>query len=195
VAAGGWRGWPVLPDSPVFFCVPDRGYAMTIARERTVSAAGVGYVTRFEAERQYLDRCQVHRVGGGALEYRLAAEDLPDLNAHIVGAIVEEADYRGPVDDQEFTDAHRELGHPLPAAWRAYLQGASWLRRGWLTSGTYVWLYTPSEMLELLDASGPTTDAHPGMAIIGGDGGREQLVVDLRSDPAPVFLIDVAGSG
>ena len=33
------------------------------------------------------------------------------------------------------------------------------------------------------------------MAIIGGDGGREQLVVDLRSDPAPVFLIDVASSG
>ena len=50
-------------------------------------------------------------------------------------------------------------------------------------------------MLDLLDESGPTTDAHPGMAIIGGDGGREQLVLDLRSDPAPVLLIDVASSG
>ena len=158
-------------------------------------ADGVGYVTRFEVQRQYLDRCQVHRVGGGGIEYRLSAEDRLDLNAHIVGAIIEEADYRGPVDDQEFTDAHRELGRPLPAAWRVYLQGASRLRRGWLMSGTYVWLYTPYEMLDLLDASGPTTDAHPGMAIIGGDGGREQLVLDLRSDPAPVLLIDVASSG
>jgi hypothetical protein len=116
-------------------------------------------------------------------------------DAHIVGAIIEEADYRGPVDDQEFTDAHRELGRPLPAAWQAYLQGASRLRRGWLTSGTFVQLYTPYERLELLDASGPTTDAHPGMAIIGGDEGREQLVLDLRSDPAPVLQIDVTNSG
>lgn len=152
--------------------------------------AGVGYVTRFAAERRYLDRCPVHRVGGGALEYRLSAEDLPDLNAHIVGAIVDEADYLGPVDDEEFTDARRELGRPLPAAWRAYLHDASWLRRGWLTSGTDVWLYTPDEMLERLDASGSTTDAHPGMAIIGGDGAGAQLCSTCaatrhRCDPMP----------
>jgi len=101
----------------------------------------------------------------------------------------------GPVSDQEFTDAGEALGQALPAAWRTYLQGESWFRRGWMATGAYVWLNTPGQLLELRDAWGEGTGAHPGIAIIGGDGSREQLVLDLRGDPVPVLLVDVSSSG
>jgi hypothetical protein len=197
VAASGWREWPSrLPDQPIFYPVLNRWYATKIAREWNVPAGGVGYVTRFEVERAYMDRYEVHQVGGrDVLEYWVPAQELADLNAHIVGAITEDADYRGPVGDQEFTDAHHALGRALPAAWRTYLQGSSWFRRGWMTGGAYVWLNTPREMLELHHAWDESTDAHPGIAIIGGDGSRERLVLDLRSDPAPVLLVDITSSG
>ena len=153
----------------------NRWYAAKIAREGNVSAGGVGYVTRFEVQRAYLDRYEVHQVGGReVLEYWIPAEELADLNAHIVGAIVEEADYRGPVGDQEFTDVPHALGGALPAVWRGYLQGSSWFRRGWMTGGAHVRLHTPREMLEWHHAWGESTDAHPGIAVIGGDGSRGQ---------------------
>ena len=197
VAASGWRAWPPRrPDQPIFYPVLNRWYATKIAREWNVPAGGVGYVTRFEVHRTHLDRYEVQQAGGrDVLEYWIPAEELADLNAHIVGAITEVADYRGPVSDQEFADAHQALGTALPARWRAYLQGASWFRRGWMTSRTYVWLNTPREMLELHQAWDGSTEAHPGIAIIGGDGSREQLVLDLRSDPAPVLLVDITSSG
>lgn len=197
MAASGWRAWPPrLPDQPIFYPVLHRWYATKIAREWNVPAGGVGYVTRFEVERAYLDRYDIHQVGGREVrEYWIPAAELPDFNDHIVGTIMEEANYRGPVGDREFADVHQALGRDLPPAWQAYLQGSSWLRRGWMTTGAYVWLNTPREMLELHRAWDHGADAHPGIAIIGGDGSREQLVLDLRSDPAPVLLVDITSSG
>jgi hypothetical protein len=197
VAASGWRAWPPrLPDQPIFYPVLNRWYATKIAREWNVPAEGVGYVTRFDVQRSYLDRYEIRQVGGrDVVEYWIPAEELTDLNDHIVGAIVEEAEYRGPVEDQEFVDADKALGRALPAAWRTYLQSESWFRRGWMSSGAYVWLNSPREMLELHDAWDAATDEHPGIAIIGGDGSREQLVLDLRSDPAPVLLADITSAG
>ena len=197
VAASRWRAWPPRrPDQPIFDPVLNRWYATKITRLWNVAAEGVGYVTRFDVERSFLDRYDVHQAGGhDVLEYWIPAEELADLNAHIVGAIIEEAEYRGPVSDQEFIDADKALGAALPAAWRTYLQGESWLRRGWMASGTYVWLYAPRRMLKLHDAWSEGIDAHPGTAIIGGDGSREQLVLDLRGDPPPVLLVDISSSG
>jgi hypothetical protein len=92
-------------------------------------------------------------VGGrDVLEYWIPAEELADLNAHIVGTITEYAEYRGPVSGEEFTDTQHALGRALPEAWRDFLQGPSWFRRGWMTGGAYVWLNTPREMLDLHDA-------------------------------------------
>jgi hypothetical protein len=94
------------------------------------------------------------------------------------------------VPDAEFA------GSRLPAAWRAYLQGASWFRRGWLSEECYLWLHPPAEAADLLDAWGPEARAgHPGVTIIGGAGSREHLVLDLRRDPAPVLLADITGEG
>jgi hypothetical protein len=130
------------------------------------------------------------------LEYWIPAEELEEFNSHIVGAIVEEADYRGPVDDAEFAQAEAALGGPLPSDWRAYLQGRSWFRRGWMDHGdAYVWLYAPREMVEIQDAWAEAATAHPGIAIIGGDGAREHLVLDLRHEPVPVLLVDITSEG
>ena len=197
VAAADRRAWPPrLPDQPIFYPVLNRWYATKIAREWNVPAEGVGYVTRFEVERSYLDRFPVRPAGGrDVLEYWIPAGELDEFNAHIVGAIQEKADYRGPVADAEFARAREVLGRALPAAWRAYLQGGSWLRRGTLENGVFVWLNPPGEMLDLQDEWGDSTAAHPGIAIIGHSGGREQLVLDLRTDPAPVLLVDMTSEG
>jgi hypothetical protein len=198
VAASGWRAWPPrLPDQPIFYPVLNRWYATKIAREWNVPAGGVGHVTRFEVRRSHLDRYEVQQAGGrDVLEYWIPAEELDEFNSHIVGAITEEADYCGPVDEQEFTDAADALGAPLPDAWRAYLRGASWFRRGRMAeSGASVSLHPPREMLDLQEAWGASTAAHPGIAIIGGDGSHGRLVLDLRRDPAPVLLVDTTSPG
>ncbi|WP_202919179.1 SMI1/KNR4 family protein [Saccharothrix deserti] len=194
VAASQWRAWPPrLPDQPIFYPVANRWYATKIAREWNVPAEGVGFVTRFSVRRDFLARYPVRQAGGReVLEHWVPAEDLDEFNANIVGTIVREAEYRGPVADEEFDRAAAELGRPLPAAWRRYLQGESWFRSGWL-GDTFLTLYTPLETLEANDARGAPTAAHPGIAIIGDDGSRERLAFDLRHDPAPVSLVDVTG--
>jgi len=69
--------------------------ATMIARDWNVPASGVGYVTRFEVRCSFLDRYEVHQVGGRTiLEYWIPAEDLDELNANIVGTIDVVAEYR-----------------------------------------------------------------------------------------------------
>ena len=58
-------------------------------------ASGVGYVTRFEVDKSYLDGYDVHQAGGQTiLEYWIPAEDLEDFNRHIVGTIEVVAEFR-----------------------------------------------------------------------------------------------------
>lgn len=89
VEASGWRAWPPrLPEQPIFYPVLNEDYATRIARDWNVPASGSGFVTRFEVARDFLDRYEVHQVGGQTiLEYWIPAEDLEDLNDHIVGTI------------------------------------------------------------------------------------------------------------
>ncbi|MEO3936395.1 hypothetical protein V3N99_06510 [Dermatophilaceae bacterium Soc4.6] len=96
VEASGWRAWPPrLPDQPIFYPVLNEEYATKIARDWNVKASGVGYVTRFEVDRSYLERYDVHQVGGHTiLEYWIPAEDLEDFNQHIVGTIELVAEFR-----------------------------------------------------------------------------------------------------
>lgn len=96
VEASGWREWPPrLPDQPIFYPVLNEDYATRIARDWNVKASGVGYVTRFEVEKAFLDRYDVQQAGGQTiLEYWIPAEDLPEFNRHIVGSIEVVAEYR-----------------------------------------------------------------------------------------------------
>lgn len=89
VAASGYRAWPPrLPEQPIFYPVLTEAYATTIARDWNVPASGSGYVTRFRVARDFMDRYEVHQVGGrDILEYWIPAEDLHQLNASIVGTI------------------------------------------------------------------------------------------------------------
>ena len=89
VEASGRRAWPPrLPDQPIFYPVLNEAYAVMIARDWNVPASGVGYVTRFEVERDFVARYPVRQVGGrDILELWVPAEELELFNRHIVGRI------------------------------------------------------------------------------------------------------------
>ena len=91
IEASGFREFPPrLPDQPIFYPVLNEDYANRIARDWNVKASGVGYVTRFAVRKSYLDRFEVHQVGGATiLEYWIPAEELEEFNDNIVGTIDE----------------------------------------------------------------------------------------------------------
>jgi len=63
-------------------------------RDWNVKQSGSGYVTRFRVRQSFLDRYEIHQVGGRTiLEYWIPAEDLAELNANIVGLIEVVAEY------------------------------------------------------------------------------------------------------
>ena len=87
--ASGWRAWPPrLRDQPIRYPVLNEDYATRIAQDWNVKASGAGHVTRFRVRASFLDRHEVHQVGGQTiLEYWIPAEDLPALNEAIAGRI------------------------------------------------------------------------------------------------------------
>jgi hypothetical protein len=63
-------------------------------------------VTRFEVRTDFLDRYEVHQVGGQTiLEYWIPAEDLDEFNANIVGTI--EGGCRVPVGPADRSGTRR----------------------------------------------------------------------------------------
>src|SRR5580693_5835109 len=89
IRASGFRKFPPrLPDQPVFYPVTNHAYAIQIARDWNVKASGAGFVTRFAVRAEYLARFPVQTVGGAIhTEYWIAAEELAEFNANIVGLI------------------------------------------------------------------------------------------------------------
>ena len=107
VRASGSRRWPPrLAEQPIFYPVLNEQYATKIARDWNVPASGVGYVTRFDVEADYLSQFPVRQVGGrDILEYWIPAERLEEFNDHIVGNIVEVAKFElvdGEVVERRF---------------------------------------------------------------------------------------------
>jgi hypothetical protein len=96
VEESGWTAWPPrLPEQPIFYPVLNEDYATKIARDWNVKASGVGFVTRFEVRKAFLDRYEVHQVGGRTiLEYWIPAKDLHEFNANIVGPIEVVSEFR-----------------------------------------------------------------------------------------------------
>ncbi len=84
-----FKRWPArLPEQPIFYAVTNEAYARQIATRWNVPASGVGYVIRCEVRKSFMDRYQVHRVGGAEhTEWWIPAEDLDQLNDNIVGLI------------------------------------------------------------------------------------------------------------
>ncbi|HEY9390826.1 MAG TPA: ADP-ribosylation/crystallin J1 [Mycobacteriales bacterium] len=89
VRASGWLAWPPRPpEQPIFYPVLDEQYAIGLARDCNAPFSGVGYVTRFDVWRSFLDRYPVHQIGASVREYHIPAGDLPELNENLVGPIV-----------------------------------------------------------------------------------------------------------
>ena len=89
IRQSGFRAFPPrLPEQPIFYPVLTEDYAVKIARDWNVPAAGAGYVTRFAVLASYLAAYQPQDAGGVAhREYWIPAEDMPAFNAAIIGEI------------------------------------------------------------------------------------------------------------
>ena len=89
VRQSGCKRWPPrLPEQPIFYGVTNAAYAQQIATQWNIPASGVGFVTRFEVRQSFMDRFQLHQVGGANHpEWWIPAEDLDELNENIVGLI------------------------------------------------------------------------------------------------------------
>ena len=70
-------------------------YARQIARDWNVQASGAGYVTRFALRTAFSGRYPVQTVGSAIhQELWIPAEDLTEMNRHIVGLIEVIAEYK-----------------------------------------------------------------------------------------------------
>ena len=102
IRAGDWREFPPrLPEQPIFYPVLSEEYAAQIARDWNAKrgAGRRGFVTRFRVRREFIQRYDVHTVGGSIhQEYWIPAEELPDFNRNIVGPIEVVAEFTAPVE-------------------------------------------------------------------------------------------------
>ncbi|MBF6054469.1 hypothetical protein AF335_05545 [Streptomyces eurocidicus] len=103
VSASGWRAWPPrLPEQPIFYPVLNEDYATRIARDWSVPASGVGYVTRFEVNATFAARYPVQQADGRTiLELWVPTEELHEFNRHIVGLIEVVHEFRQQSADAE----------------------------------------------------------------------------------------------
>ncbi|GAB7036939.1 hypothetical protein JCM9533A_07860 [Catenuloplanes niger JCM 9533] len=89
IARSGYAAFPPrLPDQPIFYPVLNEAYAARIAAEWNVEASGAGHVTRFRVATDFARRYPSRQAGGREIaELWIPAEDVPELNAHLVGPI------------------------------------------------------------------------------------------------------------
>ena len=96
VAANGYRRWPArLPEQPIFYPVTNEEYAREIATKWNVRSSGIGYVTKFQVKKSFMDHYPIQKVGGAHhTEWWIPAEDLEELNDNIVGLIEVIGEYK-----------------------------------------------------------------------------------------------------
>jgi len=99
IRASGWREFPPrLPEQPIFYPVLNKEYAEQIARDWNTRDGGIGYVLRFEVEREYLKQFSIQTAGSRIhQEYWIPAGELDELNRHIVGPIEMIAEFQSPI--------------------------------------------------------------------------------------------------
>lgn len=123
VRAAEYRRWPPrLSGQPIFYPVLHEDYAAQIAREWNTRDGAIGYVTQFSVDTDYLQRYDVHVVGGRQhAELWVPAEELEEFNDHIRGYILVSAAYA--------TRAHT----PASLTWQS--------RRNFYLGDKYYWMY------------------------------------------------------
>lgn len=86
---------PRLPEQPIFYPVMNEEYATQITREWNVPAYGVGYVTKFEVNTEYLKKFKIENVGGKIHnELWVPSEELKEFNQNIIGKIEVIGEYK-----------------------------------------------------------------------------------------------------
>ena len=79
---------PRLSDQPIFYPVLNEQYATEITQNWNVPTYGVGYVTKFEVDADYLKKFKIQNVGGALHdELWVPSEELDEFNEHIIGNI------------------------------------------------------------------------------------------------------------
>lgn len=79
---------PRKPEQPFFYPVMNEAYAIQITRDWNVPQYGIGYVTQFEVDSEYLQQFQVQNVGAHQHnELWIPAEQMDLFNQHIIGKI------------------------------------------------------------------------------------------------------------
>lgn len=115
IADSGYRAFPPrLPEQPIFYPVLNVEYARQIARDwNTKSSSFVGFVTRFDVEDAFVARYPVQVAGArNHQELWVPAEELPQLNRHIVAPIAVIEAYAGPAFKGKLDPATH-----LPVGW------------------------------------------------------------------------------
>lgn len=98
IAKSGFTKFPPrLPEQPIFYPVLNEEYAVQIARDwnARLNKDKVGYVTKFQVKNKFLDKYEIHTVGGSLhQEYWIPAEELNEFNENIIGKIEVIAEFR-----------------------------------------------------------------------------------------------------
>ena len=89
IKESGYKKFPPrLPEQPIFYPVTNEEYAIQIAKEWNFPAYGCGFVTKFYVKSDYLNKFEIHNVGGNIHnELWVPADELEELNNNIVGEI------------------------------------------------------------------------------------------------------------
>ena len=84
-----YKAWPPrLPGQPIFYPVTNEQYAKEIATQWNIKDSDVGYVTKFEVNKDFVDNYKVEQVGAAHhTEWWVPASELDELNKNIVGKI------------------------------------------------------------------------------------------------------------
>jgi len=95
VAASDYKKWPPrLPEQPIFYPVTNEQYAIELT-QWNITDFGAGYVTKFEVQKAFMDKYPIKCVGAkNHTEWWAPAEDLEELNNHIVGNIEVIGEYK-----------------------------------------------------------------------------------------------------
>ena len=81
---------PRLPEQPIFYPALNEEYATKIARDWNAkyNVNKVGYVTKFEVSKEFLDNYEIKVVGGKTHEeYWIPVQELEEFNRNIWGKI------------------------------------------------------------------------------------------------------------
>lgn len=89
IEQSGWTRFPPrLLEQPIFYPVTNEEYAIQIARDWNVPAYGIGYVTKFSINTEYLKKFKIENVGGPIhTELWIPADELDEFNSNIEGLI------------------------------------------------------------------------------------------------------------